>query len=94
MNTDQMLSKVQIYICNHDREDREACAQKGAKDLTQNLKSWAKENYPGEVKVYRSGCLGKCSEGMVLTCYPSKDFLLNVELKDEDDIKEKIKGLI
>jgi predicted metal-binding protein len=91
MKNDKIKTQVEIFVCNHSRDDgSDNCADKGAKDLTDKLKKWAKEEYKGEIKVFRSGCLGKCSEGIAIACYPEKKFLLEVE---PDDFKEIKKGL-
>ena len=90
MNKDDMKSKVEIYVCNHSRDDKDKddCARRGSKELTENLKKWAKSEHGKDIKVVRSGCLGKCSEGIAIACYPQKKFLLEVTLKDEEEIKK------
>ncbi len=91
MKEEIIKSYVEAHICNHQRDKEDDCYKKGAKELTDNLKKWAKETQNKEIKVFRSGCLGKCSEGIAIACYPEKKFLLEVELADEEKIK---KGLI
>ncbi len=90
MKSEKMKSYVEIHVCNYEREGKESCIEKGAKELTDRLKKWAKEETNKEVRVFRSGCLGKCDEGIAIACYPEKKFLLNVK---EDDFKEIKKGL-
>lgn len=90
MKNEKIKTTVEVYICNHKRDESENCFDKGAKDLTDKLKKWAKEEHKGHIKVYRSGCLGKCDEGIVIACYPEKKFLLEVT---PEDIKEIKKGL-
>lgn len=82
---------MEVFICNHHRSDDENCQDKGAKVLTDNLKKWAKEETNKEIKVFRSGCLGKCSEGIAVAIYPQKDFLLEVKTSDEAEIKKGLK---
>lgn len=88
MKNDKMETHVEVFVCNHQRDGDEDCASKGAKDLTDKLKKWAKENHHKQIKVYRSGCLGKCSEGIAIACYPEKKFLLEVEPDDAKEIKQ------
>jgi predicted metal-binding protein len=90
MKKEKMKTDVEIFICNYHRDKDDNCIDKGSKELTDKLKKWAKEEHKGEIKVYRSGCLGKCSEGIAMACYPSKKLLLDV---DPSDFKE-IKGLL
>lgn len=90
MKNEKLKTEVEVFICNHQRDGEDSCYDKGAKDLTDKLKKWSKEEHKGDIKVYRSGCLGKCSEGIAIACYPSKKFLLEVT---PDDAKEIKKGL-
>lgn len=90
MKDEKIKSDIQVFICNHHRDDSESCAEKGGKELTDDLKKWAKENYKGKLKVYRSGCLGKCSEGIAIACYPEKKFLLDVKADDIKEIKDML----
>ena len=85
MKDEKIKTKVEVFVCNH-----EDCKKRGSKDLTDKLKKWAKEEHKGDIKVYRSGCLGQCSDGIAIACYPEKKYLLKVK---EDDFKEIKKGL-
>lgn len=87
MKLEKMTTKKEIYICNFQRETGESCAQSGAKELTDELKKWAKQERP-DVKVIRGGCLGKCSEGIAIACYPERELLLNVKKVDIEEIKK------
>lgn len=91
MKKEKLKSQIEVFVCNHHRDNDEACAEKGAKELTDKLKKWAKEEHKGEIKVYRSGCLGKCSEGIAIACYPEKKFLLEVTPDDLNEIKQGLK---
>jgi (2Fe-2S) ferredoxin len=88
MKNEVLNSKIEVYVCNFKRDNGESCFERGAKELTDNLKTWAKKEHPNEIKVIRGGCLGKCSEGIVISCYPERKLLLEVELKDEEEIKK------
>lgn len=90
MKNEKMKSDVEVFICNYKRDNDESCAQKGSKELTDKVKKWVKEKYGKDVKVYRSGCLGKCSEGIAIAMYPEKKFILEVAEDDDSEIKEKI----
>ena len=91
MKNEKMNSKIEIYICNYERPGEDSCFAKGSKELTDDLKKWAKEETQKGIKVVRGGCLGKCSEGIVIACYPQKEFILEVKKEDAVEIK---KGLI
>jgi predicted metal-binding protein len=87
---DKIKSSIEVYVCNHHRDGEDNCHDKGAKDLTRELKDWAKKEHHKEMKIYRSGCLGKCSDGIAIACYPQKKMLLEV---DKNDLKEIKQGL-
>ena len=91
MKKENISSQLEVYICNFKRDSGENCFDRGAKELTDNLKSWAKKEYPKDIKVVRGGCIGKCSEGIAIACYPDKKYILEAKLEDEEEIK---KGLI
>lgn len=88
MKKEKLKTEIEVFVCNQHRDDKDDCGSKGAKELTDKLKKWAKEEHKGEIKVFRSGCLGKCSEGIAVLCYPEKKFLLEVEADDHKKIKE------
>lgn len=90
MKKEKLKTQIEVFVCNHKRDNDECCADKGAKELTDHLRRWAKEEHKGEVKIFRSGCLGKCSEGIVVACFPEKKLLLEVTVHDS---KEIIQGL-
>jgi predicted metal-binding protein len=94
MNEEKIRTQVEVYVCNHSRDGSKACAELGAKEVTDKLKKWAKEEHKGEIKVYRSGCLGKCDEGIAIACYPEKKFLLEVTTDDTKEIKHRLKDLL
>ena len=88
MKSENLSTKKEIFICNFKRDDGENCFDRGAKEITDDLKSWAKKHHKDELKVFRSGCLGKCSQGVAVLCYPEKNFLLEVNPLDIEDIKK------
>jgi predicted metal-binding protein len=88
MKDEKIKSSMEVFVCNYKNEDQECCFDKGSKDLTDKLKKWAKEEMNKEVKVFRSGCLGKCSEGIAMTCFPQKKYILEVKMDDFEEIKK------
>ncbi|HXH73823.1 MAG TPA: (2Fe-2S) ferredoxin domain-containing protein [Bacteriovoracaceae bacterium] len=91
MKHEKMESLVELHVCNYSRDNAESCSDKGAKELTDNLKKWVKENHKGEMKVFRSGCLGKCENGIAMACYPEKKYILNARAEDAEEIKKGLK---
>jgi predicted metal-binding protein len=88
MKKEKIKSRMEVFVCNHKRDGDKACFELGAKDLTDKLKKWSKEELDKEIKVFRSGCLGKCSEGIAIACFPQKKFILDVREKDLKELKQ------
>lgn len=84
MKNEEIKSKIQVFICNH-----KDCEEKGSRELTDKLKKWSKEETNKEVKIFRSGCLGKCSEGIAVALYPEKKMLIEVEKDDFKELRDK-----
>ena len=91
MKEEQLKSKMEVFVCNHKRENEECCFDKGSKELTDKLRNWTKEELNKEIVFYRGGCMGRCSEGIALACYPQKKFMLDVKQTDFEEIKEGLK---
>ena len=89
MKKEKLKSRMEVFVCNH-KKDGGGCAEKGSKDLTDKLKKWSKEDMDKEIKIFRSGCLGKCSEGIAIACFPQKKFLLEVRESDLKEIKKDL----
>jgi predicted metal-binding protein len=91
MKNEKMKSILDVHICNYVRENGEGCGTLGAKQLTDDLKKWAKEETNGEIKVFRGGCQSNCAKGISMALYPERNFLVEVKVSDKEEIKE---GLI
>lgn len=91
MKKENITTKVEVYICNFERETGESCGALGAKGLTDDLKKWAKEEHKGDIKVVRSGCLGACEKGIAIACYPEKSLLHHVTKNDGEEIKKGLR---
>jgi NADH:ubiquinone oxidoreductase subunit E len=89
MKHKSMKTTLEVFVCNHDD-----CAEKGSKDLTSKLKQWSKERPDKDIKVFRSGCLGQCSDAMAIACYPQKELLINVKETDLKDIKQSLEATL
>ncbi len=53
-------------------------------------------NKPGQVRISRSGCLGRCDDGPVLVIYPDAVWYSCVDEADIDEIIDKhiVNGII
>ncbi len=77
-----------VFVCTNLKEDgRECCAMKGAKELHAKLKEEMKK-VDLTVRVSKSGCLDRCSEGATVAIMPDNIWLGGVT---EADIPEIVK---
>ncbi len=83
--------KVHLFVCTNHKEGRDNCANVGGAEVCDKLKKWAKEHHSSDVKVTRSGCLGKCSEGVAMVMHPQQKWLTEVSLDDVEEVKKYIK---
>lgn len=77
-----------VLVCANCREDgRECCAMKGAVELHKKLKE-AMKAVDLTIRVSKSGCLDRCSDGVTVAIMPDDVWLGNAT---EADIPEIVK---
>jgi (2Fe-2S) ferredoxin len=86
--------ECQLFICTHEREHGEYCAQSKALDIFQALKTRSREDprWKGKVSVTRSGCLGFCSEGVAAVLYPQKKWLTSIRDHEIESVFEWVES--
>ena len=87
------LYKKHVFVCvnQRDHSQKKSCGQIGAQ-IRSNLKQEiVKRNLNQEIRINKSGCLGKCSQGPCLVIYPNQEWKFNL---DTEDCKEIINKLI
>jgi predicted metal-binding protein len=72
--------KAHLFVCTHTRENGESCGAKGSSGLVDRLKARFKGRYAkNEMRVNRSGCLGKCEQGIACVLYPEGEWRLGIQ---------------
>ena len=83
--------KHHVFFCCNQREAGEACCNAlGASDSFAYAKDRIgalKKNGPGQVRINKAGCLGRCDNGPVMVVYPEETWYSYV---DNDDVEEII----
>lgn len=63
-----------VFFCTNEKDNgKECCQQAGATEMWRFAKQYCKDeglNANHNVRVSRSGCLGRCDEGPCLVIYP------------------------
>ena len=85
--------KHHVFFCLNERSPGEACCHHlGAAQMQAYAKKRIKAlglAGPGEIRINRAGCLGRCDEGPVLVVYPDNVWYQYVDQEDIDEIIEE-----
>ena len=81
-----------VFFCLNQRANGEACCMdKGAEAAFDHMKARVKKlglSGEGKVRINRSGCLDRCSEGPLLVIYPQAIWYTFIDNQDIDEIIE------
>ena len=81
-----------VFVCTNLKEDgRECCAMKGAKELHAKLKEEMKK-VDLTVRVSKSGCLDRCTDGATVAIMPDNVWLGCVTEADIPEIVEMVQS--
>ena len=79
-----------IFICTNQKSDgKQCCANSGGVSYFDHMKMKLVElglHGPGQIRVSRSGCLGRCSLGPSLVIYPEGTWYTYSTFADLDEI--------
>jgi (2Fe-2S) ferredoxin len=85
-----------VFVCTNKRPDgspKPCCADRGGVELREELKKMSKEQgLETRVKIFASGCLGGCEQGVVAVSYPSGNLMLGVKQEDLQKILDEAVG--
>lgn len=77
-----MIYKKHVFICENNRgsSSRKSCGLVGA-SIREKLKGEIVEKgLNKEIRINKSGCLGKCDKGPCAVVYPEQKWYFNTEL--------------
>lgn len=79
-----------LFFCIHQADEgKTCCSQHGSKKLHQYAKDRVKAlglHQPGDFRINKSGCLGRCHEGPAVAVYPDNVWYTYVDREDIDEI--------
>jgi (2Fe-2S) ferredoxin len=79
-----------VLVCTHEKmEGKACCAKKLSPEFFMTLKLAIAEKDPS-IRVSRSGCLGNCQSGAVITIMPDNLYLGEVKESDLDQLVKLI----
>lgn len=83
MKKNQVPFKKVIFVCLNKRETGACCAQGGSETIHAQLKAGIKERgLNTEVRVSRSGCLNRCTQGPNIMVFPDNVWYSEVTQAD------------
>lgn len=86
--------RIHAFICTNKRDPahpKKSCGSRGALDILSQLKKMARESGLNDVRINKSGCLGKCEEGPACVVYPEGNWH-RLSL-DKDEMRNFVLGL-
>lgn len=84
-------SQLQLFICGKKKEGKACCADKGAPEMVETLKTWLKENKLNKhFRVSQTTCLGHCENGITACFYPENLWFTEIQSSDLPILKEMI----
>tara|TARA_Y100001970_G_C13840918_1_gene654418 strand:- start:56 stop:328 length:273 start_codon:yes stop_codon:yes gene_type:complete len=83
-----MKYKKHVFVCENmrDSSDKKSCGKIGSKIRIKLKREIGKKRLNNKIRINKSGCLGKCSEGPCIVAYPEGSWHFNVKLEDWEKI--------
>ena len=78
------MYKKHVFVCENirDSSNKKSCGKVGA-SIRMNLKrEIGRRKLNKEIRINRSGCLGKCSQGPCVVVYPKGDWHFNTNVEE------------
>lgn len=79
-----------VFMCTNQKPDnKRCCANQGGEAFVAHMRDALLERSlhgPGKVRVSKSGCLGRCSEGPCVVIYPEGVWYTYATCEDLDEI--------
>ncbi len=86
------MFKKHVFVCQNMRDSSKgkSCGKIGIPFREKLKKEIIRMKLNRDVRINKSGCLGKCSQGPCLVIYPDQKWYFNLELNQIDEIIDKV----
>ena len=86
------MYKKHVFVCENMRDDphKKSCGEVGESIRIRLKKEIVKNKLNHEIRINRSGCLGKCAQGPCLVSYPEGKWHFNIVVDESDRIIEEL----
>ena len=87
------LYRKHVFVCTNERNSKsqQSCGEIGSEIRAQLKKEVLERGLNKEIRINKSGCLGKCDKGPCLVIYPKGNWIFNAK---EEDCQEIFNQLI
>jgi (2Fe-2S) ferredoxin len=79
-----------VFVCTNQRDPGEQCCNAvGGSEMFAYAKERIgalKKNGPGQIRINKAGCLGRCDQGPVMVVYPKETWYSFIDKEDIDEI--------
>ena len=86
------MYKKHVFVCENVRNSsaKKSCGKMGSLIKIQLKRDIKKKKLNSEMRINRSGCLGKCSQGPCVVVYPEGKWYFDVKLEECDKIIQNL----
>ncbi|MCB0348605.1 MAG: (2Fe-2S) ferredoxin domain-containing protein [Bdellovibrionales bacterium] len=85
---------LQLFVCTNKKEKGACCADKGAVELRNDLKSICREKFGKRVRVNAAGCMGGCEKGIMAAIYPQNKWFELVDIQDKEKLLDTVHSIL
>ena len=95
MKKDKEGYDLHILVCTNEKKHGGGCGPKGGQEIVDELKDWSKSGALSgkKVRINKSGCLGRCDEGIVCVAYANNEWVVEAKPSDVPEIEAWISKL-
>ena len=84
--------KKHVFVCVNERlsSNKKSCGEIGSNIRTKLKQEIITSNLNSQIRINKSGCLGKCGKGPCLVIYPKGEWYFNTSMEETDEIINKL----
>jgi len=82
------MYKKHVFVCENKRgsSSKKSCGEVGSSIRINLKREIGERKLNKQIRINKSGCLGKCSQGPCLVVYPKGDWHFNIKTEECEEI--------
>ena len=86
------IYKKHVFVCENKRDasNKKSCGEIGSQIRIKLKREIGKRGLNKEIRINKSGCLGKCSDGPCVVFYPEEEWTFNAKLENCKELVNKL----